>query len=248
VRFGSGRLLSLSTADDDLLEAITPDELTLVFAAGGRFYVADRDSAIGDFAAPAEVAAGLGFSSVTLSSDGLRLIGARASGFAELGRSARGEPFAHEPDDSDFVPFNSAVSGTPTDEVALEPLLALDDSLLLYSFVSPSNEGSRPTLFASEWLGQWSFGQPLAGAERLWAAGQSRRVATGLSSDGLTLFYRDEVENEFRSAWRRRLTDDFDAFQALGDLARAAPNGACDKLYASAQGDGGLDLFVSTAL
>jgi hypothetical protein len=247
VRFGSGRPLALSTADDDLLEGITPDELTLVFSAGGHFYVAERDSVTDDFGAPVEVAAGLGFGSLTVSSDGLRLIGAGASGFAELARPARTETFGDEPNDADFVPFNAAVQGTPTDESALEPLLAMDDTLLVYSFVSPSNEGARPTLYASEWLGQWSFGQPLLGAERLWASGQARRVATGVSSDGLTLFYRDEVAGEFRRAWRRRLSEEFDAFESLGDWERAAPNAACDELYYSAQNEGSVDLFVAGA-
>ncbi len=245
-RFGPGQPLALSTSDDDLLEGITPDELTLVFSTGNHFYVAERGSVTEDFGAAVEVAAGLDFLSLTVSSDGLRLIGARVSGFAELARPARSEAFAGEPNDADFVPFNAAVNGTPTDEIAVEPLLALSDTLLIYSFVSPSNEGSRPTLYASEWLGQWSFGQPLLGADRLWASGQARRVATGVSSDGLTLFYRDEVAGELRSAWRRRLSAEFDAYQSLGALERAAPNGACDELYYSAENDGSLDLFVAS--
>ena len=247
-RWNTGRTLALSTPDDDLLEGVTPDGLTLVFAAGGRFYLADRDSTRADFVAAVEVAADLGWDSVSVSSDGLRLIGAGPTGFAEIARAARGEPFTNQPDSSSFEPFNAALSGTPTNEIAVEPLLGVEDTLLVYSFVSPSNEAARPTLFASDWLGQWSFGQPLPGVERLWAQGQTRRIATGLSSDGLTLFYRDDVEGEFRSAWRRRLTDAFDAFQSLGDLARAAPDGACQELYYSESAGGGLDLFVAAAL
>ncbi|HTQ05470.1 MAG TPA: hypothetical protein VMI54_16520 [Polyangiaceae bacterium] len=249
LRFGVGTELALSTPDDDLLQGVTPDELTLVFATGSHFYVADRDSADGDFGAPVEVAAGLDFAAVTVSADGLEIVGARTDGFFAVSRPARGEPFSDSPDDADFLPFNAALEGNPTNDVVMEPLLGAGDSLLVYSFVSPSNEGSRPTLFASEWLGQWSFGEALLGEERLWAQGQERRIATGLSSDGLTLFYRDEIAGEFRGAFRPTLGDAFDAFVSLGDLASAAPDGPCARLYYSAASNaGGLDLFVADAL
>lgn len=247
-RFGSGELIPLSTSGDDLFESVTPDGLALVFALDRRFYLAERADAAAAFGAPVEVAAGLEFDSVSLSADGLRLVGAGPQGFAELTRAARTTAFSSAADDTAFVAFNAAVNGTPTDETAVEPLLGMNDTLLVYSFVSPSTEGPRPTLFASAWLGAWSFGTALPGRERLWADGQLRRVATGLSSDGLTLFYRDEVAGEFRRAWRLRETSDFDAFESLGDLSRAAPADACRHLYYSAAGpDGGLDLFVAEA-
>jgi hypothetical protein len=245
--WGSGTRLPLSSPDDDVLRGVTPDGLTLLFTAGGRFYVAERTAASAAFGESMEVASGLGFDSVTVSADGLTLVGATASGFRAIARATRQDAFGTEPDDLAFLRFNAAVIGNPTNEVALEPLLAMNDATLVYSFVSPSNDDERPTLFASEWLGDWSFGQALAGERLLWAHGGARRKATGLSSDGLTLFYRDEVEGEFRSAWRERPSGEFDTFESLGDWASAAPNGDCTRLYYSADdGDGtGVDLFVA---
>jgi hypothetical protein len=242
--------LSISTPDDDRLQGVTPDALTLLFEAGGHFYVADRVGPASEFTGAVEVAEGLGFSSLTLSADGLRVVGATARGLSEISRPARDGAFGSEPDETSFMAFNAAVNGTPTNEVALEPVLGMADSLLVYSFVSPSNEDARPTLFASEWIGEWPFGQALGGQALLWAAGQERRVASGLSSDGLTLFYRDEVAQEFRSAWRRRLAEPFTAFESLGNLASATPDGDCKRLFYSAESapDGDLDLFVADAL
>jgi hypothetical protein len=196
------------------------------------------------FDEPLEIAIDLAFSSVSLSPDGLRLIGARAEGFAEVVRSKRGEPFPAVADEQPFAPLNAAVLGLPTNETALEPVLGPGD-YLLYSFVSPTNEGPRPTIFETEWLGQWGFGQALLGAELLWAAGQARRAPTGVSSDHLTLFYRDEVTAETRAAWRKRPDGEFDAYQTLAGLERVVPDGSCDTLYFSAPGASGIELFVA---
>jgi hypothetical protein len=237
--------LALSTPDDDLLESVTPDGLSLAFAAGEHFFVADRSDPDLPFEEPLEIAIDLAFSSVTLSPDGLRLIGARAEGFAEVTRARRGEPFSAVEDEQPFVLLNSAVLGLPTDETALEPVLGPGGDYLLYSFVSPTNEGPRPTIFETEWLGQWGFGQALLGSELLWAAGQARRAPTGVSSDRLTLFYRDDVTAETRAAWRERPDGEFGTYQTLDGLERVAPDGSCDNLYFSALGAGGIELFVA---
>jgi hypothetical protein len=79
-------------------------------------------------------------------------------------------------------------------------------------------------------------------------SGAKRRVPTGLSSDSLTLFYRDDVKGDFRATWRVNPTVFFDYSEvlALGAGTRAAaPNAACKRIYFSAQGQTDLDLFVS---
>src|SRR6185503_4110370 len=99
--------------------------------------------------------------------------------------------------------------------------------------------------FETEWLGQWGFGQALLGSELLWAAGQARRAPTGVSSDRLTLFYRDDVTAETRAAWRERPDGEFDAYQTLDGLERVVPDGPCDRVYFSAPGASGIELFVA---
>ena len=241
--WASAERLSVSMAGDDVLQSLTPDGLTLMWKNDGRLYVADRSSTAESFGQPSEVPAELGFDSASLSPDGLRLIGSRDLGFTETVREARGEAFSALSDDQAFVPFNRAVMGTPTDELALEPLLSADASHLVYSFVSPSNADARPTLYETEWLGQWSFGTALAGQKLLWSTGSERRLATGLSSDRLTLFYWDELEGELRAAWRARTDRTFSSFERQGTMLRAAPNGSCTELYYSDEGTAGLDLF-----
>lgn len=241
--WGNAERLSISMAGDDILQSVTPDGLTLVWANAGRLFVSDRPSTAEPFAAPAEIAEELGFESVALSADGLRLIGSGAFGFSETTRASRDVAFAAVSDEQPFIPFNAAVMGTPTDEVALEPLLSADASYLVYSYVSPNNAGERPTLYETEWLGQWSFGTALAGEKLLWSNASQRRIATGMSSDRLTLFYWDEREDELRAAWRPRVSGAFTAFEPQGPMRRAAPNGSCSVLYYSEEGTDDLDLF-----
>lgn len=247
VHWSEGSLLPISSDQDDLLQSVTPDGLSIAWQTPDGFWVADRDASTVPFGSPQSVPAVLGFTSVSLSADGLRLAGAGPDGFVEVVRAKRGDAFPDVSDGTAFAPLNSAVEGTPTNEVAVEPLLAADDTDLIYSFVSPSNVGSRPTLYESERVGAWGFGHALGSEALLWADGDARRVATGLSSDRLTLFYFDEIEEEMRAAWRPSAWAEFDTFESLGAMQSAAPNAACTELYYSAPGDGGLELFVATA-
>lgn len=243
--WGNAERLSISMAGDDILQSVTPDGLTLVWMNAGRLFVADRASTAEPFAEPAEVAEELGFESASVSADGLQLIGAGALGFSETTRASRDAAFSAVSDYQAFVPLNSAVMGTPTDEVAIEPLLSADASFLVYSYVSASNAGERPTLYETPWLGQWSFGTALPGEKLLWSDASQRRIATGLSSDRLTLFYWDEREEELRAAWRARVSGAFNAFEPQGTMRRAAPNGSCSVLYYSDDGTDDLDLFLA---
>jgi hypothetical protein len=84
----------------------------------------------------------------------------------------------------------------------------------------------------------------------LYAAEQKRRIPTGISYDSLTLFYRDEVQGDFRAAWRVNTQVAFD-YSEVVDLANgvvaAAPGASCQRIYYSAPGASGLDLFVAEA-
>ncbi|HEX3344867.1 MAG TPA: hypothetical protein VHS09_09860, partial [Polyangiaceae bacterium] len=83
--WGAGTLLGVSTSSDDVLDAITPDELTIAWTEGtggtAMLLVADRATSAGAFGAPQVVAAG-SFSTAraTLGHDGLTLVVVNADG------------------------------------------------------------------------------------------------------------------------------------------------------------------------
>ena len=95
--------------------------------------------------------------------------------------------------------------------------------------------------------GLWQFTGNNVGV-LLNASGAKRRIPTGLSSDLLTLFYKDEVSGDFRAAWRVNPNVQFLHAEALplpvGTVA-AAPNPDCSRIYYSAPGAAGIDLFVT---
>jgi hypothetical protein len=71
----------------------------------------------------------------------------------------------------------------------------------------------------------------------------NRLLPTGLSSDGLTLFYWDEEAEELSAIWRTNSVAFFYTSETLGDFAGGTPNQACDRLYFSGSGE----LRVATA-
>jgi hypothetical protein len=60
------------------------------------------------------------------------------------------------------------------------------------------------------------------------------RVPTGISADGLTLYYSDFVRNVSRAAWREVANGPFVWFTDLGTRGRPQPNQSCSRLYFSA--------------
>jgi hypothetical protein len=243
--WSEGTRLSNSSAEDDVLLAITPDERTLVWRTGDRTVYADRESPDDEFGEATELEE-TGFVEVAVSPDGLQLVGTLANhlAFAELTREARDEPFSTEPDETAFADLNYAVSSIPVDRRIGDPLLPAD-GVLIFSYYDPEASGISTI---REALGPpWSFGVTIGGA-MLMAVDGKRRIATGLGADRRTLYYWDEVENVEQAAERAAPGETFDRHASLGDRRGAAPNLACDRLYYSAPGpDGDTDLFVATA-
>lgn len=245
--WGTGVVLSISTDDDDIFQSITPDELSIAFKSGTDFYVADRDNAVDDFDAPQLVTGGSSITAVTLSPNGLRLIVLEGQQFSQIVRDARGDAFSGTPDQGPFEPFNETEGNIPTDQFPTDPVLGAGDDYFIYTYTSPSADSSRPTIYETYSSGVWDFGTAVGG-DVLWSSdsGEDRRIPTGISADYLTIFYRDQVNDDFRAAWRLRASDDFDHTESLGDWKGGAPNGACSKLYYSADGNSSVDLFVTT--
>jgi hypothetical protein len=243
--WAEGTRLELSGEDDDLLAAVTPDELTVLWWSGEQLVHAERPSADEPFGEGTEIDT-TGFTSFTVSPDGLRLVATRDSNqaFAEFQREARDQPFDGEADEQAFADLNYALSSIPISRRLGDPLLAGEGERLVFSYYDPEPDAMWTI---RESLEPWSIGVPLGG-EMLIAVAGKRRVATGMGSDLRTLFYWDEVEEEQRAAERAEPGGTFDRFYSLGQWRGATPNTACDRLYYSAEGpDGDLDLFVSSA-
>ena len=251
--FGAGMPLPLSGIGDDVLQAITPDELTIAWKNGEHFFVSDWDGEHGVFAEPREVAGGAQYRSVALSPDGLQLIGIKLDvTVVEQTRNAL-QPFDDaEPSAGDFQSFNATLASIPVANQQLgDPVVGPDDSSFFFSHYTTSYMGKHATVFESRRSGgAWSFSAPDLG-ELLYAEDQKRRIPTGISYDSLTLFYRDEVQGDFRAAWRVNAQVPFDHSEVLelpdGTIA-AAPGASCQRIYYSAPGANGLDLFMAEAV
>jgi hypothetical protein len=243
--WGEGvRIDELSTADDDLIGGLTPDEGTLVWLSGEAVMVADRADASAPFGEPQQLD-DTDFVQATVSPDGLHLVGTRFGNFAfsEVVRESRDEPFSGEPDDTAFADLNHTVASIPVAKSVGDPLLIGDDWFVFSYYLSPPDM----SLTIRQGVGPlYSFGVPIGGA-MLQAQGEERRIATGFGADLRTLFYWDEVEGVEQQAQRADAGSDFDRYQSLDDRRGAVPNEACDRLYYSAPGPGGdLDLFVAS--
>jgi hypothetical protein len=245
--WGAGARLALSTADDDVLGGVTPDELSLVFQSGERVWVADRSSVDDDFTQPLPVVESEGyFAQATLSPDGLTLVGVRidGTGFGALTRAARGEPFEGTPDELPFDALYGAPAASFSHGPFADPVFSADGAHLLYSALELDANDSVTVYDARGAEGLWPWGSPVAGVLLYAEAGAFRRP-TALSSDQRTLFYWDEVAREARATWRRRLDEAFSGSESVGTRQNAMPNRGCDRLYYTAPGSAGDDLFVS---
>lgn len=245
--FGEPRRIAVSTAEDDDLGSITPDELTIAWTAGEKAFVADRarvDAAFGDaMEVPGSSAY---FARVITSPDGLRLIAVRLDGtsFGLLTRAARGEPFEGELDES---PFAALESGAPDLFSAAPVADAIFDAAgkrVLYSALDTQADGFS-TIYESNFAsGILPWGIPVQGTLLFAVEGAFRRPS-GLSADGRTLFYWDEVSAESRAAWRPSRDRAFENSERLPEYRNVVPNTACDRIYFSFAGEQGRDLFYA---
>jgi hypothetical protein len=248
--FAGGTLVALSGPGDDLLQSLTPDELTIAWKNGDDYFVADRTDASAAFGTPLAVAGGAQFLAVSLRSDGRLLVAiTEAQSVVQMSR-LEGEAFdAATAVEGDFEAFNSTLSGSPEPGKTLtDAVLSAGDDSFYYSYYLLGDDRNKATLFESRRdAGSWTFGGLDLGTA-LYGKPSARRVPTGVSSDNLTLFYRDEVGGDFRAAWRVNTQVPFDHTEALtlgtGTQA-AAPSADCAKLYYSAQGATDLDVFVA---
>jgi hypothetical protein len=252
--WGAGTSLSVSTASDDWMGAITPDELTIAWVSvnGSSVSVlyADRPSISSAFGAPGQLPAATGYYAspkVGMSPDGLRLIVVKSdnTAFAVATRTSRAGAFGL-PASAEFDAINGAIANAETTSYLADPVIGASDRSLYFSVYGAN---ATLTLFESTRTDSsaWPGGVWLvANGGAFAASGSMLRHPTGVSADDLTLLYWDDVAATEMAAWRPFTSQPFDHFETLGALKGAAPNAACDKLYYSAPGSaGGLDLFVA---
>jgi len=230
--WATGTDVAIADSDAPTFVAITPSELTLLWSQVASstlaYFVADRDAVDGDFGEGQE----LPFSNpLALSPDGLRLtVLADDGSLAEAVRVARGDTF----DAAQPGAYAELASDASKNHLALADIaIAADDHTLYYTAWSldaatvyplhvSSRSGSEP----------WPVGVALEACE-LKAYGPFGPRPTGVSADGLTLFYFDGARGTARAAFRATQAADFSWFAELPEISRPQPNAACDRLYFS---------------
>jgi hypothetical protein len=249
--WGPGARLDVSTAQDDALDAITPDEQTVAWSVGAgptmTIDYADRASIADPFGAPLTLPGGTYLAdSAALSPDGLRLVVVNqdGQGFSEWTRTVRAAAFG-SPGAGTYSNLD-APGALATGERYGDPVLSADDRAFYYSVYGGGRTATivrTARLFAGD---PWPSGFSIPAATDLQAQGALRRKPTGISSDQQTLFFWDEVASAERAGWLDDATGAFDVFVTLGPLADAAPDLDCARLYYSASGASSVDLFVGS--
>ena len=211
--------------------SVTPDELTIASASqtlmGTLFTVSERAATTEPFT-EGQYLPLRGY--VTLSPDGLRLIGlaeGQASYF-EITRTLRDGVFG-EPVPGPFTAINAdaEANGLTFSGGALSAddrtffYLAFDDGPNTDPLRVSVRTGSEP----------WPVGVPIVACEFKGYGGTLVRTPTGVSADALTLFFFDGARGLERAAFRPTVDDPFVFFTNLADRNLAQPNTACDRLY-----------------
>jgi hypothetical protein len=221
------------------LVAVTADELSIVWSSYGSsaitYFVADRADVGDDFDPPRQLS--IAGSVVGLSADGLRLVTLDPEHklYAESTRGARGDDFGP----AAAGPFAAINAETDADGLSFEAgVLSADDRTFFYVALG---SGGYPVRAATRANADDAFtiGEPLSQCE---LAGHDSllRIPTGISSDGLTLFFFDPDRGTARAAWRSALDAPFTWFRDLPGKRVVVPGGGCHGVYYSQLGDGAL--------
>jgi hypothetical protein len=213
------------------LVSITPDELTIVWVGIADMldsvYIADRTATDVNF----DAGTALEFADyVTLSPDGLRLVTINETGeFMELVRPARGEAFAAATEGT----FSTLDAHARANGVVFQGAVISPDDRALYYLESDGQNDQPLRVSERAGTGPWPVGSAISACEFQSYQGLMR-VPTGISADGLTLYYSDFVRNVSRAAWREVANGPFVWFTDLGTRGRPQPNQSCSRLYFSA--------------
>jgi hypothetical protein len=242
------RVASVPAAGFGAFAGISASELTVAWrTTSGAISVADRASRSEDFGPASLVdtgSAALADDRAALDSAGtiLYLVRADRSTFLAFERSPGATTW------SASLPnlfANVAAMTADGGGTLSEPVLGAD-GVSLYYLVTLA--GSVPGLFESTWDAPdhvWRTGVALANPELSSVDATHRRRPTGASSDGLTLFFFDEVAGTERAAWRDYPASVFTSFADLPGVPEAAPNARCGTLYYQATDATGGGVFIA---
>jgi len=216
------------------LIAVTPDELTIAWSTlgsfGAQFQVADRAAASAGFDDPVLIATDDAV--VGLSPDGLRLITLSQDGtsYQELSRDTRGSDFSA----ASVTAFSLIDAAAPAfGLVYSDCVVSADDRTLIYTAQSRDGQEYPVRISVRSGSEPWPVGSAIMSCELQRHDGLVRNP-TGLSTDGLTLFFFDPDRQSARAAWRASQSADFTFFADLpAGIGRATVNADCSKLYYS---------------
>ena len=240
-------LEGISSAADEQLLAITPDELDIVFLRDDVAMLAHRNQARAAFGAPVELAIPEGYSvdsGVALSADGktLVLLDTAGQSFAEFTRTSRTEAFGLTGDATAFTALNQRAIQTMEHYAA--PVLAPDGKTFVFAAFTPEPTTGFPTgfegvsvVYESVWTTN-GWAMPESISDKLFdGTSAARALPSGLSSDSRTLFYFDEGSGKQMARFRDRPDAPLYTVVELDGLNGAIPDVECDKLYYSRAGD-----------
>jgi hypothetical protein len=224
--------LALDTMDPPSLVVITPDELSVVWtetpSSIPTYFTSERATPDAAFV----VARELPFTSVlALSPDGRRLtVRTNDGSLAEASRPDRDSEFG----DAEAGAYAALEADAKARHLRLSDLvISPDDKSLYYAAWSLEAQTTYPLRVSSRTAGEeWPVGVPLEGCG-FKAYGAFGPRPTGVSSDGLTLFYYDAARGTARAAFRATPNTPFGWFSDFPDHLRPQPNASCDRLYYS---------------
>jgi hypothetical protein len=219
----------VANAGQDVLEAVTPDPLSIAYLATGGCGGAVLPT-VWDPPAPPRfqgILAGVllgGAQNFALTSDGLTLIGRSIDGrgLREVSRAARNTDFEPAADPAAFAAINAQVAGFGAAALLDNPVLGAEDRVLLYRVSGAPvsmNNGYYETRRADR-CAPFPAGTrvPSAGLQA-GPAGDAYFALGSLSADGLSLFVTYDTPSSPPNFWR---TDVFERASLASDFPDSA--------------------------